>query len=164
MSKPTWPTTTDTTREGCLYLCLARQRFSHHSSNVVVYPDVQLNTQDLYNLFPDGRLNHVGSTDHQVLCGQLLHHLQLLRCAITDVSSHSTSGILYSGAVATSATWPPPSPATSWLSVGRRGPRRRDTGRREEKGKQGCATMKSSSCCCTPLRTSSQPQTSSYHV
>ena len=54
----------------------------------MVYPDVQLNTQDLYNLFPDGRLNHVGSTDHQVLCGQLLHHLQLLRCAITDVSSH----------------------------------------------------------------------------
>ena len=53
----------------------------------MVYPDVQLNTQDLYNLFPDGRLNHVGSTDHQVLCGQLLHHLQLLRCVITDVSS-----------------------------------------------------------------------------
>ena len=57
----------------------------------VVYPDAKLNTRALYT-FTISSLMDVsttcGSTNHQVPCGELLHHLQLPRCAITDVSSH----------------------------------------------------------------------------
>ena len=95
---------------------------------------------------------------------EFLHHLQLPRCVVTDVSSQLnlqypllwSSGYLgYLAFTITSNTY--------FLALGvKKGPEEEGhREEREEKDKQRCATMKSSSYCCTPLGSSTQQQTSS---
>ena len=85
-----------------------------------------------------------GATNHQVPCGELLHHLQLPRRAITDVSSHLilqqhllwSSG--YLGYLAFTITG-----NVNFLALGvKKGPGERGRGHGEERGQEGQAGVR----------------------
>jgi len=101
-----------------------------------VYPDAELNESPLHlhHHFPDGCLNHVwGAQTTRYHVGNYYTTPSFPDVPPLMSPASSTSSSIFSGAEATSATWPSPSPAPSpWPSVGRRDPGRRDTGRREE--------------------------------
>ena len=88
-----------------------------------VYPDAKLNMRALYT-FTISSLMDVSTTwGAQTTRYHVENYFTTSSSPdvppLTDVSSQLTSSSIYSGAVATSATRPSPSPATSpsWLSV-----------------------------------------------
>ena len=120
-----------------------------------VYPDAKLNMRALYT-FTISSLLDVSTTWGNCFTTSSFPDVPSLMSPASSTSSN-----IYSGAVATSATWLSPSPATqlpsSRCEEGTRGEGTRG-GERTPRGWQGCATMKSSSYCCTALGSSPQPQ------
>ena len=132
-----------------------------------VYPDAKLNTRALYT-FTISSLMDVSTTwgaqTTRYCVGEILHHLQLPGCSATDVSSQLNlqHHLLWSSGYLGYPAFTITSDIT-FLALGvKKGPGEGghgDTGRREDKkDKLGCATMKSSSYCCTALGSSPQPQ------